>query len=153
MLASMRIPFARPLACLLTVACAGSGSQSNTAHLKTDEDVVRYRLLLRDNPQDPHEAALCYGDCQSEDNPSDYLECLSACPGFEVTSGAACAKRDVPPVAACLVVRRVKETDASKDGLIVLGVVGTFVLVVTAASLCASSSTQCGYYEPGYVPR
>jgi hypothetical protein len=131
------------------IACGGSGRSSNTAYLRTDEDAVRYRLPLRDNPVDKHEASLCYGECQRETTPSDYLSCLAECPGFEVTAGETCSKNDVPPVAACLVVRKMKQTtEPDQTGLVVLGVVGSFVLVVTAASLCASSSsTQCGYYE------
>ena len=134
------------------VACAGSSTGVRTAHLRTDEDLVRYRLLLRDNPVDPREASLCYAGCQSEPTPGDYLACLSECPGFEVTPGAVCAKRDVPPAAACLVVRRLKQSEEVDSGLVVLGVVGAFVLVVTAASLCASSNLQCGDYEY-YAPR
>ena len=137
------------LAIVLTVtsACGGSGGSANTAHLRTDEDAVRYRLPLRDNPIDRREAALCYAECQGERDPSDYLGCLAECPGFEVTPGEVCSRNDVPPVAACLVVRKVTKREQTNDGLIVLGVVGTFALVVTAASLCASSASHCGYYE------
>lgn len=143
----------RALGFILSVAllngtgCGGSGRSSNTAYLRTDENVVRYKLPLRENPVDKHEASLCYAECQQETTPGDYLECLSECPGFEVTVGETCSKNDVPPVAACLVVRKMKQTtEPDQTGLVVLGVVGTFVLVVTAASLCASSSsTQCGY--------
>jgi hypothetical protein len=138
------------LVLIAAVGCGGSGKSSNTAYLRTDENVVRYKLPLRENPVDKHEASLCYADCQQQRDPGDYLECLSECPGFEVTVGETCGKNDVPPVAACLVVRKMKQTtEPDKTGLVVLGVVGSFVLVVTAASLCASSSTQCGYYEPG----
>lgn len=135
---------------MLAVGCGGSGPSSNTAYLKTDENVVRYKLPLRDNPVDKHTASLCYSDCQRQTTPGDYLSCLSECPGFEVTVGETCSKNDVPPVAACLVVRKMKQSaEPDQTGMVVLGVVGTFVLVVTAASLCASSNTQCGYYEPG----
>jgi hypothetical protein len=138
------------LALISTLGCGGSGRSSNTAYLKTDEDVVRYKLPLRDNPVDKHAASLCYGECQRETSPSDYLSCLAECPGFEVKVGETCSKNDVPPVAACLVVRKMKQSaEPDQTGMVVLGVVGTFVLVVTAASLCASSSsTQCGYYDP-----
>jgi hypothetical protein len=137
------------VALVLSSGCGGSGRSSNTAYLRTDEDAVRYKLPLRDNTVDKHQASLCYGECQRETSPGDYLSCLSECPGFEVTAGETCSKNDVPPVAACLVVRKMKQTtEPDQTGLVVLGVVGSFVLVVTAASLCASSSsTQCGYYE------
>lgn len=135
---------------ILAIGCAGSGRSSNTAYLKTDENVVRYKLPLRDNPVDKHAASLCYSDCQRQTTPGDYLSCLSECPGFEVNVGETCSKSDVPPVAACLVVRKMKQSaEPDQTGMVVLGVVGTFVLVVTAASLCASSNTQCGYQEPG----
>ncbi|HTM44567.1 MAG TPA: hypothetical protein VL137_06405 [Polyangiaceae bacterium] len=145
------------IALIPAVACASSGKNSGSAHapLQQDEDVVRYRLLLRDNPVNPGDAFRCYGKCQEQSTPADYLSCLQECPGFEVTAGEVCAKTEVPPVAACLVVRKVQQTNKGADtGLVVLGVVGTFALVVTAASLCASSHSQCGYEEQyGYAPR
>lgn len=113
---------------------------------------MRYRLQLRDNPVDPGEAFRCYGRCQSQPTPQGYFQCLSACPGFEVTPGAHCAKYEVPPVAACLTTRKVPAAKEVDPGLVVLAVVGSFLLVVGAASLCSSSSAQCGYGY-GYVPR
>jgi hypothetical protein len=137
-------------ALVLSSGCGGSGRSGNSAYLRTDDNVVRYKLPLRDNPVDKHEASLCYGACQRETSPGDYLSCLSECPGFEVAVGETCGKNDLPPVAACVVVRKMKQTtEPDKTGMVVLGVVGAFVLVVTAASLCASSSssTQCSYSE------
>jgi hypothetical protein len=107
-------------------------------------EVASYRLPLRDNPVDPGDAFRCYGHCQEETNPRQYLACLSDCPGFEITPGEACDAHDVPPVAACLTVRKIPNTEQVDSGLVVLAVVGSFLLVVGAVSLCASSHSQCG---------
>ncbi len=106
-------------------------------------EVMSYRLLLRDNPVDPGEAFRCYGHCQDRASPKAYVDCLSACPGFEVDQGVACDEHDVPPAAACLTVHKIpaKEVDA---GLVVLAVVGSYALVVGVASVCAMSHSQCG---------
>ena len=151
----------RDLLCLIvvqTIACSCAGSNAGparAAHLQQDEDVVRYRLLLRGNPVNPGDAFRCYGGCQAESTPNDYLACLKECPGFDTTPGEVCAKTEVPPVAACLVVRKVRKADKEVDpGLVVLEVAGIFALVVTAASLCASSNSQCGYIDEfGNVPQ
>ncbi|HEY3236392.1 MAG TPA: hypothetical protein VGJ84_16865 [Polyangiaceae bacterium] len=108
-------------------------------------EVVRYRLELRGNPIDPGEALRCYGRCQAETSPKRYLECLAKCPGFETTPGAYCTQDEVPPVAVCLTARRIPASREVDPGLVVLAVVGSFLLVVGAASLCASSRSQCGY--------
>jgi hypothetical protein len=114
---------------------------------------MRYRLLLRDNAVDPGAAFRCYGTCQSERTPSGYLDCLSQCPGFEVTPDEYCSNTEVPPVAACLTVRKIPRVEKLDPALIVLAVVGSFVIVVGAAALCSSSRSQCGtYYPPGYAP-
>lgn len=111
-------------------------------------EVMSYRLPLRDNPVDPGEAFRCYGHCQEETSPKGYLACLSDCPGFVITPGEACYPHDVPPVAACLTVRKIPKTEQVDQGMVVLAVVGSFLLVVGLASLCASSHSQCGagYY-------
>jgi hypothetical protein len=71
------------------------------------------------------------------------------CPGFDITPNEYCSNTEVPPVAACLTVRRIPMTKEPDPGLVVLAVVGSFLLVVGAASLCGSSRSQCGY---GYYP-
>jgi hypothetical protein len=130
-------------------ACARpSGARTSTSNhgtLVSSNDVVRYRLLLRENPVDPGEAFRCHGRCQTETSPIKYLECLATCPGFDITPNEYCSNYEVPPVAACLTVRRVPKTSEPDPGLVVLAVVGSFLLVVGAASLCSSSKSQCGY--------
>ncbi|HEY5375696.1 MAG TPA: hypothetical protein VIK01_18585 [Polyangiaceae bacterium] len=55
------------------------------------------------------------------------------------------ANREVPPVAACFTARKIPAKTEPPAGLIVLAVVGSFLLVIGAESLCASSKSQCGY--------
>src|SRR5215213_6348048 len=110
------------------------------------EGTVRYRLLLRENPVSPQEASHCFSQCQSATTPKAYVECLSACPGFEITDGEYCSKTEVPPVAACLTARKIPRAKETPPGLVVLAIVGEFALVVGAASLCSISSSQCGYH-------
>jgi hypothetical protein len=118
----------------------------------SDAEVARYRLELRHNKVSPGEAFRCYGGCQKEATPAAYLECLAECPGFEITAGESCAKYEVPPVAACLTVRRIPKTTEPPVGVVVLAVVGSFLLVVGASSLCAASSSQCNTVPPPYGP-
>lgn len=139
---------------VLALACssAGTSRRGNPAFAKPKPrpgEVASYRLPLRDNPVDAGEAFRCYGHCQEQQSPKEYLACLSACPGFAVTPGEACDEHDVPPVAACLTVRKIPNTEQLDTGLVVVGVIGSFLLVVGAASLCAASHSQCGY---GYYP-
>ncbi len=147
-------PRARAItACLvaLAMACSGpasSGKGASTAKARTSRSVVRYRLLLRENPVDSGEAFRCYGRCQDQPDPKTYLKCLSACPGFEETRGVACEKYEIPPEAACLTAREIPASAEVPPGLIVLAVVGAVMLVVGASSLCASSSSQCGLVVP-----
>lgn len=136
----------------VTVACGSSAAQQARAAAHEASDTVRYRLLLRHNPVDPPAAFRCYGRCQSEETPDGYLDCLSECPGFEITAGARCARYEVPPIAACLNVRTMPRTEKVPPGLIVVGVLGTFVLVVGAAAFCAASSSPCGYSGYPYGP-
>jgi hypothetical protein len=116
--------------------------------MTASNEVARYRLLLRDNPVDPGEAFRCHGHCQAENTPRGYLECLQECPGFEVTPNEYCSNTEVPPVAACLTVRRVPLSREPDKDLVVLAVIGSFMLVVGAASLCSASRSHCGsvYY-------
>ena len=137
----------------LCVACGSSGAQPSAPKgTASTDDVIRYRLQLRHNRVDPGEAFRCYGRCQSQPSPEGYFQCLSECPGFEVTPHARCAKDEVPPVAACLTVHKVRAGKEVDPGFVVLAVLGSVLLVVGAASLCSASSSQCGYGY-GYVPR
>jgi hypothetical protein len=111
-------------------------------------DTVRYRLLLRENPVSPQEASHCFAECQSTTTPKAYIECLSQCPGFETTDGEYCSNTEVPPVAACLTVRKIPVGKETPPGMIVLAVIGQVALVVGAASLCSISSSQCGMQLP-----
>ena len=154
-------PLARGVtACVVAIAMACSGpavspQRAAAAKAKTARGAVRYRLLLRENKVDPSEAVHCYGQCQEQLDPKAYLACLSQCPGFEVTQGAVCDKYEIPPEAACLTARKIPASSEVPPGLVVLAVIGSVMVVVGAASLCASSSSQCGTYgAPAYpAPR
>lgn len=111
-------------------------------------DTVRYRLLLRENPVSPRDASICYSECQQASTPKRYVECLATCPGFETTPGEYCSKQEVPPVAACLTVRKIPATNEPPPGLVILAVVGGWALVIAATTLCNSSSSQCGLALP-----
>jgi hypothetical protein len=115
---------------------------------KREGETIRYRLPLRNNPVSSSDAAHCFAECQSVDTPSKYVDCLSACPGFESTPGEYCSKTDVPPEAACLTVRTISAKKEPPPGMVVLAIVGEVALVVGAASLCSISSTQCGWQMP-----
>lgn len=132
---------------MLTALLLGCGN-TPAKPPKREGDTIRYRLLLRDNPVSPPDAVRCYGACQSARTPKAYVECLSACPGFETTPGEYCSKTEVPPVAACLTVRKIPLGKETPPGLIVLAVVGQFALVVGAVALCNVSSSQCGRQLP-----
>jgi hypothetical protein len=108
-----------------------------------DPSAIRYRLKLRHNPVDPGAAFRCYGTCQDAPSPKEYVECLSACPGFEKTPGMACDSMETPPEAACLTVRKVPLSKEPEPGLVVLAVVGQVALVVGAASVCKASNSRC----------
>jgi hypothetical protein len=139
------------LLCIFLAACSGSSSNSAAkASQVYQPGVIRYRLKLRRNPVDPGEAFRCYGRCQQAHTPKDYVQCLSACPGFEHTPGFACDAFDVPPESACLTVRTLPSGTEPDPGLVVLAVVGNVLLVVGLASLCASSRSQC--YSYAYPP-
>jgi hypothetical protein len=144
-------------ACIVALAMACSGpaasrKRASAAKAGTSGRVTRYRLLLRENQVDPGQAFRCYGQCQDELNPKAYLACLSACPGFEVTQGAACEKYEVPPDAACLTARQIPASAEVPPGLVVLAVIGNVMLVVGAASLCTLSSSHCGTYGAARYP-
>jgi hypothetical protein len=124
------------------------GCNSVPAKAPKRGETIRYRLRLRENPVSPREASLCYSACQSRGTPKAYVECLSACPGFETTPDEYCSKSEVPPVAACLTVRKIPATREPPPGLIVLAIIGEVALVIGAASLCNISSSQCGLQVP-----
>jgi len=105
---------------------------------------TRYRLQLRENPVDPAEAFRCYGACQGQSSPRGYVDCLSSCPGFERTPREYCTQEEVPPVAACFTVRKVLAKPPPPESVIVIGIVGSFLLVIGAQSLCTSSKSLCG---------
>ncbi len=133
------------------VGC-GSAQKRDVSAGSRDPDAVRYRLLLRENPVDSAGAFRCYGGCQSAQSPDAYVDCLSACPGFERHSGFRCEDHEVPPVAACLTARKVPLGKEPDPGLVVLSVIAGTAIVVSLASVCASSpSSQCGY-APGLYP-
>jgi hypothetical protein len=136
------------LSSCLAVSCTRQPAQSAEEALE-DPNAARYRLLLRENPVDPGQAFRCYGQCQSQTSPQGYLQCLAECPGFDVTEGMRCSAEEVPPVAACFTVRQAPKGSEPTPGWVVLGVVANVMLLVTLASVCASSSSQCGY---GYLP-
>jgi hypothetical protein len=141
-------------ACL---TCSSTASPGRSADDLDEPGVVRYRLLLRNNAVDPGQAFRCYGSCQSQRSPAGYLQCLTDCPGFEITPEIRCADTDVPPVSACFTVRRVPKQSEPPPGWVVLAIVANIALIVTLASVCASSSSQCGYgyyspYAPGVPP-
>jgi hypothetical protein len=146
-----RTSYGAHLAALLAgcLACSGSTGQSNTADALEDPGVSRYRLLLRNNPVDTGAAFRCYGQCQSQQSPVGYLQCLGECPGFDVTPGVRCSDTEVPPIAACFTVRQIPKQSEPSAGWVVLAVIADVALIVTLASVCASSSSQCGY---GYYP-
>lgn len=132
--------------CLMPLGCHGQHSRAAAGYgHPRDPNTVRYRLRLRENPVDPGEAFRCYSACQPQATPRGYLDCLTACPGFEITPQEYCAPDEVPPAAACFTVRKIPAGTEPPPGLIVLAVVGSFLLVIAASTLCASSTSQCGY--------
>jgi hypothetical protein len=93
------------------------GCNSSEAKHPKREGTVRYRLLLRANPVSPQDAAHCYAACQPQPTPKGYVECLAQCPGFEITPGEYCSDSEVPPVAACLTVRKIPVSNEPPPGL------------------------------------
>ncbi len=150
----------RALSCILilslatssTLGCGGNKKKSKYP-ANMDPDAVRYRLLLRNNPVDPGEAFRCFGGCQEQTTPNGYIQCLEQCPGFEITSGARCDDFEVPPVAACMTARKVKQKDDMDPGLVVLSIIAGTAVVIALSSVCTASynQSQCGYNV--YPPR
>jgi hypothetical protein len=136
------------------LACSSGASSGKSADDLEDPGAARYRLPLRHNAVDPGAAFRCYGQCQAQTSPVGYLQCLAQCPGFEITQGVRCADEDVPPISACFTVRQIPKQSEPSAGWVVLAVVANVALIVGLASVCASSSSQCGYgyYPPGPLP-
>jgi hypothetical protein len=133
---------------LLLIGVFGCSSSTPAKAPKRAGETIRYRLLLRENPVSPTDAAHCFSGCQSAATPKAYVECLSACPGFETTPGEYCSNTEVPPEAACLTVRTIPANTEPPPGLVVLAIIGEVALVVGAVSLCNISSSQCGMQLP-----
>ena len=116
-------------------------------HPPRDMDTVRYRLLIRENPVSPGDAAHCFVGCQSTTTPKAYIECLQECPGFEKTPGEYCRSDEVPPQTACLTVKRIPAKSEPPPGYVVLAIIGEIALIVAAVSLCNAASKPCGVYQ------
>ena len=142
----------RALALLL--ACANCSGNAPAPHAPTaaSTDVTRFRLLLSKNPVDPGAAFRCHADCQQQLTPDGYLQCLSACPGFEQTPGVACAPDEVPPLAACFTARPAPVGAEPRKGSVVVAVLGGVAVVVAASSVCASLTEPCSYAGAGLTP-
>jgi hypothetical protein len=136
-----------------SLGCGGSTptvAAPTVAH--DDAEVTRYRLLLSENAIDPGRAFRCYAACQKQKAPEDYLRCLSECPGFEQTSGIACAPNEVPPLAACFTARPVPVGSEPKARGVVIAVIADVALVVGLSSICASQTEPCSYMGAGLSP-
>lgn len=144
MLGPMRM--ARAALVVLCGLCACNNPKP--LHPKRTGETIRYRLLLRNNPVSSADAAHCFSACQSAGTPNEYVDCLSACPGFESTPGEYCSSTEVPPEAACLTVTKIPAKAEVPPGLVVLAIVGSYALAVGAVSLCNVSSTHCGLPLP-----
>jgi hypothetical protein len=140
------------LALVASLGCGGGSQPAAAPGPARDAGVTRYRLLLRDNPVDPGQAFRCYGACQQQGTPEAYLQCLAECPGFEETTGVACAPNEVPPVAACFTARPVAVGSEPRKDSVVIAVIANVALVVGLASVCASQTEPCSYVGSGPVP-
>lgn len=154
---SMRAARALALGLNVVLACSCGGTRRSSSSSKYNPDVARYRLLLRDNPVDSAGALRCYGSCQSQTTPAEYLGCLAGCPGFEVKRGVACAPYETPPDAACITARRIPSQQEVDPAFKVVAVVAGVVLLVSLGVACpASSWSTCGAYyyypSPGQRP-
>lgn len=139
---------------VLLVVVSACGGKPSARVPRRDPEVVRYRLLLRENPVDSAEAFRCYGACQEHDTPTGYVRCLEECPGFDITPGITCAGHEVPPAAACFTARKVSADDEIPPGYIVLSVMASVAVIVALSSVCnstasAGASANCGW---GYQP-
>jgi len=127
----------------LVCSCASGAAGEGPTRPAGGADLVRYRLLLSNNPVDVHGAFRCYTDCQPEATAEAYLTCLEACPGYETTRGVACTSEEVPPVAVCFTARPAPAQSEPEPGSIVVGTLAGIPLVVGMSAVCASSHSQC----------
>jgi hypothetical protein len=134
------------------LGCAGSQPGPATPNAGAGEEVTRFRLPLSDNPIDPGAAFRCHADCQEQDTPDGYLQCLSGCPGFEQTPGIACAPNEIPPLAACFTARPAPEGSEPRTGSVVVAIIRNIPVVVGVAAVCASQTEPCSYGGAGLVP-
>jgi hypothetical protein len=109
---------------------------------------TRYRLLLANNPEDPAEALHCYGGCREASTEDAYIDCLSQCPGFEVTVGAKCGPEDGTPRSVCLNSIPPEPKREPNPGVVVAAVLLDFVLLFSLVSLCSAPNSQCIYGYP-----
>jgi hypothetical protein len=107
---------------------------------------VRYRLPLHDNPVDRAEALRCYSSCRHAETEASYVECLSGCPGFEVTADLTCGPDDGLPNSVCLLTLP-PEPKREADPVLVAGTVLGFAMILSLPALCSASGSQCyGWY-------
>jgi hypothetical protein len=128
--------------CLVWSCASGAGGAGPTQPAGGSE-LVRYRLLLRDNPVDAGGAFRCYTKCQPQTTPEGYLACLEACPGYETTRGVACTPEEVPPLAVCFTARPAPAQSEPEPGSILVGTLAGVPLMVGMSAVCASSHSQC----------
>jgi hypothetical protein len=122
-----------------------------SAQLKNAKGIVRYRLLIHDNPVDPARAFRCYGSCRQAPTEAVYLECLSQCPGFEVEGGAVCGPDEGIPNSVCIVHRPPSPRQEPAPGAVVAAILLNVVVLFSLASICNASASQCGLGS-GYRP-
>jgi hypothetical protein len=107
--------------------------------------VVRYRLLIHDNPVDPAQAFRCYSGCRQAPTEAIYLECLRQCPGFEAEAGVTCGPEEGIPNSVCLVHRVPSPQREPTPGVVVAAILLNFVVLFGLASICNASASQCGF--------
>jgi hypothetical protein len=104
--------------------------------------IVRYRLLLGENPVDGEGAHRCYAGCREAASEDELLTCLSECPGFEVQVGVTCGPGDGLPRSICFTRGTgASGTEASDPGWLVLAILADMALYVGLASTC--DDTDC----------
>jgi hypothetical protein len=128
---------------LASLGCGSSRLVPPQSQSTVPMEVTRLRLPLSQNPVDPGAALRCYAQCQEQDTPQGYLECLADCPGFETTPGVACAPNEVPPLAACFTARSAVLRSEPKTSSVVVAVIGDIPFMVGVAAVCASQTEPC----------
>ncbi len=136
-----------------SMGCGGSNRVAGAPSApRADSGVTRFRLPLSTNPVDPAAAFRCHGACQQATTPENYSQCLSQCPGFEQTPGAACEANEVPPMAACFTARAAPVGSEPRPGSVVVAVIVDVPLIVSVSSICASQTEPCSYAGAGRTP-